>query len=351
MKGYIEFRNGSYRVRFGREIQKRFKHEEDAERFLTGLRFKADENTLDARDYSRTNPLSVENQAVLWLRTKTAASRSHYRNLERWMHLAISAWKDRNVKTIGYGDLQDLIDAQPVSDKTKHDMADCYHQFFKWLNKREKIPVPDIPEYKYTLGWREIIDLETQAAIIEEVGRIAPFRVWLGIKWLATYIAIRPAEMRALRERDVNLNGMLVCRPQATKEKKPKLVPMLEEDIELLGSLPPALPDVPFFRWPNGKQLDAHAFYRWWKKACANLGIEGVDLYGGTRHSSTTAMAAIFGKDDLKRSGTMHGTNKAFDRYCQGEAAPSLKIYDQLRRRQKADVVQLTSRKAASPHK
>jgi hypothetical protein len=24
--------------------------------------------------------------------------------------------------------------------------------------------------------------------------------------------------------------------------------------------------------------------YKYWKKACANPGIEGVDLYGGTRH-------------------------------------------------------------------
>lgn len=57
------------------------------------------------------------------------------------------------------------------------------------------------------------------------------------------------------------MQGVLVCRPQATKEKKPKLVPMLEEDIALVKSLPAALPDLPFFRWPDGKQIYAHAFY------------------------------------------------------------------------------------------
>jgi integrase len=333
MKGYIEyFDDGACRVRFGRKIQKRFKsgEKEKAERFLTGLRFKSDENTLDVRDYSNANPLSIGNQAKAWLKTKLSSSKSHYRNLERWMDLAVYTWKNRNVKTIGFSDLQDLIDSQSISDKTKHDMADCYHQFFKWLNKREKIPIPDIPEYKFTLGWREIIDLDTQAAIIDEVRRIAPYRIWLGIKWLATYISIRPAEMRALREKDVNLNGMIICRPQSTKEKKPKIVPMVEEDIALVKGLPASFPEMYFFRWENGKQIDIHAFYRWWKKACASLGVEGVDLYGGTRHSSTTAMAAIFSKEELKKSGTMHGTNKAFDRYCQGEAAPSLNIYNKL---------------------
>lgn len=339
MKGYIEyFDDGSCRVRFGRKIQKRFKagDKEKAERFLTGLRFKSDEQTLDVRDYSNANPLSIGNQSKAWLKTKLSCSRSHYRNLERWMDLAVFTWKNRNVKTIGFGDLQDLIDSQQVSEKTKHDMADCYHQFFKWLNKREKIPIPDIPEYKFTLGWREIIDLETQTAIIDEVHRIAPYRIWLGIKWLATYISIRPAEMRALREKDVNLNGMIICRPQSTKEKKPKIVPMVDEDIALVKTLPSSFPEMYFFRWDNGKQIDTHAFYRWWIKACNNLGIKGVDLYGGTRHSSTTAMAALFTKAELQKSGTMHGTNKAFDRYCQGEAAPSLNIYNTLSGRQKS---------------
>ena len=349
MAGYIEFRNGSYRVRFGRKISKRFGDDKAAaERFLTGLRFKTDEHTLDARDYSKDNPLCIAKQSAAWLKTKKESSASHYRNLERWMDKAIDAWKNANVKTIGYSEIQDLIDGLDLSSKTKHDICDCYHQFFKWLNKREKIPIPDFPEYKFTLGWREIIDLDTQAAIIEEVQKIAPFRVWLGIKWLATYISIRPAEMRALRVRDVNINGVIVCRPQATKEKKPKLVPLVEEDIAIVEALPAALPDAYFFCWDNGKHVDAHAFYRWWKLACKNLGIEGVDLYGGTRHSSTTAMSAIFSPEELKKSGTMHGTNKAFERYCQKESAPSLNIYNVLaNRKKKAEVVRMSSTRPA----
>ena len=47
-----------------------------------------------------------------------------------------------------------------------------------------------------------------------------------------------------------------------------------------------------------------------------NLGVEGVDLYGGTKHSTVVA-GRMAGKtpEELKRS-TMHGsTNKAFERY------------------------------------
>ena len=39
----------------------------------------------------------------------------------------------------------------------------------------------------------------------------------------------------------------------------------------------------------TGDQFGKDYFYKWWKKACTNLGIDGVDLYGGTRHSTATA--------------------------------------------------------------
>lgn len=55
-----------------------------------------------------------------------------------------------------------------------------------------------------------------------------------------------------------------------------------------------------------------------------------VGLYGGTRTTGATAMAAQFSREELKNHGTMHGTNKAFDRYCQREAAPSREIYQTL---------------------
>ena len=330
MKGAKYFDGKYYHIRFGRKIHRMFKVEAEADRFLTGLRFKDDEKTLDLRDYSKHKPLALSKQAEHWLNTKDVST-NYKRNLERWMNLAVDRWRDPNVKAVTYGMLQDLIDAQPVSQKTKHDMANCFAQFFKWLGKRERTPTPEIPEYSFTLGWRQIVDLETQAVIIAKVKEIAPHRVWLGIKWLATYIAIRPGAMHSLRERDVNVNGHFVLRPSTVKTGELMLIPMLPEDIQLYEELPKEFPNSPVF--PFGR----HRFYDWWKKACKLVGVEGVDLYGGTRHSSTTAMAAIFSKEELKTHGTRHGTNKAFERYCQAEAAPSLNIYEELAKRRKVD--------------
>lgn len=56
--------------------------------------------------------------------------------------------------------------------------------------------------------------------------------------------------------------------------------------------------------------------YKVWKRACTRLGIEGLDLYGGTRHTTTTELAKLAGRE-AAREATGHETNRAFDRYCQ----------------------------------
>jgi hypothetical protein len=57
-------------------------------------------------------------------------------------------------------------------------------------------------------------------------------------------------------------------------------------------------------------------FYKWLQRACDNLGLQVVDLYGGTRHSSAVALRSSHTPEQIKRA-TMHSTNKAFERYFQ----------------------------------
>ena len=65
--------------------------------------------------------------------------------------------------------------------------------------------MPDIEPIKFELEMRNLIDIETQSAILDELRRIAPLKVWLGIRWLSIYVSIRPGELIDLRERDVNV--------------------------------------------------------------------------------------------------------------------------------------------------
>ena len=326
-----------FRVQFGRGTRKRFSHYVEAERFLDGLRFKVDEGTYDPRDYHADYPLGFETLSKKWLEIKKKeVKRKSYSNLRNYMAKAAAAWGQRNIKSIGYGEIEDFLHSHDVSDKTKSNMKSGLHSFFKWVSRREKIPMPEFPEMPFELGMRKIVDKETQQAIIDEVYRltyqISP-KIWLGIKWLSTYISIRPSEMLNLKEGDIDIKMGYFIIPHP-KEKRPKIVPLIDEDVMLISELPRGLPDLFFFRHTTkvagvkaGDRFGERYFYKWWKKACKNLQIDNVDLYGGTRHSSATALRSYFSPEQIKRAGTMHSSNKAFERYFQFESEDAIKLY------------------------
>ncbi|SHH98998.1 tyrosine-type recombinase/integrase [Desulfofustis glycolicus] len=331
--------NNEFVVRFGRQVRRRFTSFEKAERFLTGLRYEVDRGTFDPRDYESSNPLGFENLAEKWLTIKKEEVKpSSYANLERFIIAAIHEWGPKNVKEIGFAELEDFLHKQKVSNKTKSNIRSCLHSFWNWLLHRRIVTTqqfPDFPTVKFNLGYRKIIDKETQTAILNEVKRISYDRnprIWLGIKWLCTYISIRPGELLKVQEQDLNTRlGCFIIKH--SKEGREKIVPMLEEDRDLINSLPIGLPELPFFRHHKrtsgtrpGTPFGEKYLYKWWKIACSNLGIEGVDLYGGTRHSSATALKELLTPEQIK-AGTMHSTNKAFERYFQRNSQDAIQVY------------------------
>jgi len=346
------------RVKFGRNVTRRFNNYryEEASQFLAGLRYKKIEGTFDVRDYKSDNPLGFENHALKWLSKKEKETKSNtYRNLKRDIYKAIDCWGQKNIKTIGYGEIEDFLFDLNVSSKTRYNTWSCIHDFFTWVVKREKIPMPDMPDCsKFELGWRTIIDLSSQQEIINKVKEISwdinP-KIWIGIKWLSTYVSIRPNECRMLKEGEINVNGFFVI--PHPKEKNPKLVAMLDEDIELFKTFERNHPNTFFFRHLKGNgtakpgsHFGKDYLYKWWKKACSELGIEGVDLYGGTRHSTTTALAEHFTKEELRDSGTMHATNKSFERYMQSKKNDSKRIYQKVSK-MRGELLNLQERKNA----
>lgn len=339
MKGRIyEVRKG-FQVRFGRNITKWFKNREEAERFLTGLRYENDKGTFDLRDYAPGKPLAFSTLSAQYLNQKRrSVKRRSFTNLKRYMAAAVEAWGDANIKSIGYAEIEDLLYSQNVSDKTRSNMKSCLYNFWTWLRQRRVITLAQFPEFptiKYELAWRNLIDPETQAAVVDEVHRISSdtnIKIWLGIKWLSVYIAIRPGELLNIQEKHIDVHNGLLFIPHP-KEKRPKIIPLLDDDIALLKEMPRGLPDLYFFRHASmgkgtkaGQRFGQRYFYKWWKKACANLGIEGVDLYGGTRHSTATALGKVMSPEQIK-VGTMHSTNKAFERYFQGRAQDARQVY------------------------
>lgn len=213
------------------------------------------------------------------------------------------------------------------------------HDFFEWLRKRKVLAwdqIPEFPEVHFELGFRKTVSKEIQRKIIEEIRLISEEinpRIYIAVKWLATYISVRPGELVRLKEGDINKEAGLFIIPHP-KEKKLKIVPLIQKDVELLRSFPASLPEIPFFRHLNGhggatpgSGFGPRYLWKWWTKACENLGIEGVDLYAGTRHSSAMDLKRQFSPEQIKKA-TGHSTNEAFERYFRTEIEDIRLIYE-----------------------
>ncbi|MEW5736880.1 MAG: hypothetical protein AB1921_18695 [Thermodesulfobacteriota bacterium] len=331
-----------FRVSFG-SLCKRFRSYQEAERWLNGVRFKTDEQLFDERDYRQDNPLGFETLARKWLEIKKPEVKPrHHRNLANYMEKAIAVWGQRNVKGIQYGDVEDFLLGLTLSDKTRANIRSALCSFFTWCVKRRVLrrdQAPELPEVHFELGWRNLVDKATQNAIIEEVRRLTwddnP-KTWLAIRWLSIYVSLRPADILTLRERDVDPDAGVIVVPRASKTRGgAKIIPLLPADIETLRGFPRAFPELPFFRHTKdfgggtraGEGFGKGYLRRCWGKACANLGVEGVDLYGGTRHSTVTALGQVATPEQIKRA-TDHKTNPAFERYFQKGAKEKLKIFE-----------------------
>lgn len=315
-------------VRFG-EIFKRFQDYEKAAYFLAGVRFKTSEGSYDARDYKAANPLGFRTLSTKWLEIKHEQLKRHsWDSLNNTVQKAIAEWGDRNIKEIGYADIEDFLfqTLSKASSKTRSNTRSVLNSFFVWLVRRRVLhlsQLPEIPQVGFELEFRKTIDKTTQQNILAELRSLTDGfnpRIWIAVSFLSTYISIRPGELIRIKEGEIDREHGLLIIPHP-KEKRPKIVPLTDEDLELLRSIPRGFPELPFFRHLQthkgiqaGKPFGPRYLYKWWVKACSNLGIEGVDLYGGTRHSTVIALGEFFTPEELKKA-SFHSTNKAFERY------------------------------------
>lgn len=319
-------------VKFGKEINRRFSNYAEAARFLNGLRYETDNGTFDVRDHKASNPLGFSHLAEQYLDFKEKQNLTSFYHIKRYIVKASLFFGDINVKKIKRRDIRKFLDTLNVSDKTKKNYASQLHDFwYNFLYEEEEIlnlsQLPKFPKICVQLGFRKLVDLDTREKIVDKLKEKTYHRspkIWLGVDLLCTYNSLRPGDLRRLREGDIDLEyGVLTFwRPTKSKnQREPKVIRIRLLDFhinefKILKKEYPAVDSVLFFRSLNNKPFGVNIFYKHWKKACMEFGIHDLDLYGGTRHSSITAIAKAVGKDKARKySG--HNTNKAFDRYCQ----------------------------------
>jgi integrase len=330
------------------QICRRFTNYDDAETCLLGIRHEHNEGRFDPRDYSKEKPLGFENLSKQWLERKRGTVKAKtLKGLETHIGHAVQVWSNRNIKTIQYAELEDFLfpiskdePLYKLSDKTRANVRSTLHSFWTWLVKRRILDsMPEFPEVSFYLKFRNIVTKVQQNTILaklkEQTYHLNP-KIWLAVKWLATYFNLRPGELLNIQEKHIDLDHGRILIPHP-KEKTPKYVFLIDEDIQFLRSLPRAFPELYFFRHTKGnggakpgQKFGKCFLYNCWKRACDAVGIKDVDLYGGTRHTTMVELRKRHSPEAIKRgAGTQ--TNKAFDRYLQVTADELRPLYQDAR--------------------
>ena len=325
--------NGACEVRFGRKHTKRFKTVKEAERHLNYIRVQSDTGTFDHREWAKNQPLSFLTLREKFVKYKEVQDISvkHVRHIERVLGKAGERWDWMQIKNITEGEIEYFFTADHgVVNKTLSNWKGVLHDFWSWVVRREKrkskISMPDFPDIKFKMGWRNIVSMEDQAKILDEIWRITKKinpRIWLGIKLLSLFPKVRLGELRNVKEKHINLTDAWIFFPNPKEGDKGKFIHLAQDDCQMIESIwsPKGLPDMYFFRHLKsrsgvkaGVQFGPKYFKKYWDNACKNIGIQGVDLYGGTKHSTVTALGKFLSPEQIQRGGTGHASD-AFKRY------------------------------------
>lgn len=343
-------------VRFGSDIYRRFKNYQQAAQFLTGLRYKTGEGSFDPNDYRNDKPYGFRNLSERYLKKKE--KRKSFSNIRNYIKVAQKHFSDTNIKHINSADIDEfLFDIPNISEKTRANYKSTLSDFWTQVKKWRIITLAELPDFTeieidVQLGYRTFTTWEEQGRILDKIKEMAVSpKQWFGIELLSVYTKLRPQDLLKLTEGDIELDpGMLYIHYPTKKKNQLLTVRLAPEHVEIFWKLKqmyPALPNVKFFRHipgvagvANGAPFGQNYFYRTWITACKELGIDGLDLYGGTRHTTTTEIAKLEGKDAAKKH-SGHRTNKAFDRYCQMDERESAEMAQLvIKRRTHTDVLE-----------
>ena len=129
------------------------------------------------RDYQKDKPLVFSNLAEKYLSQKAkTVKRKSLNNLKNYMARVTDTWGLSSVRSISYAEIEDFLYEQDVLERTRANIKSCLHAFFTWLKRRRIITAQQFPEFlevNFEPGWRNIIDIGTQQAIIAEIRRLS----------------------------------------------------------------------------------------------------------------------------------------------------------------------------------
>ena len=348
-------------VKFGRNHKKRFTSYKLAMKWVNHLRHEKDEreNLFDIQDYGIQRPKSFKALAPQYLEEKREKGRKSIRKIEYFIECAEAHFGNTNLRDIDDVALDAYLRSVPGGMKTRRNHQIQLHDFWTWaLRKKKALTLAEMPVFEpieFKLGYRKTTTWEIQRKVIDKVKEQTHGdnpRLWLAIDMLATYTELRPDDLRRIREGDYRDGFVTVYDPTKSERKGTpwitiKLIDEHRDAWEEMRDKFPAISTMPFFRHHKGRCLakpgDVFGKYylsRVWKRAAEEVGLKGVTLYPGTRHTTVTETARAFGSDDARKA-SGHRTNKAFERYNQAINDGAFQVVSKIRAKMKGEVVSL----------
>lgn len=245
-------------------------------------------------------------------------------------------------KVLGDVDVQSLEEWEyllatkaKLGAKTRRNVLSAFHSFLVWVqDQRPAYAIPKFPWPETDEHQPMILSPEMQANVLAAIPEEER-----GIFLFMAETLVRPSEARVLRVRDwmVESNQVRVARAakdqktgagsviRGLKTRNAKVVPILSFEMFdwLQSHVPPerrlADGDGPLFVNPDGR--NGLWFSHWalayaWEKACARVGIQGVRMYEGLKHSSATALKALGADDRVLAQLAGHRDPRSVEKYA-----------------------------------
>jgi len=326
----------TFRVKY-QELCRRFTSYKEAQAVLFLWRGKSSEGTFDAREYRENRPLAISSMGKKFVEMKEVSLRPKtLENYQRYFTEAETFFDDIVITRIGFAELEDYHYhlTKKFAPATSQAAFKALLTLLRWAKKRKEISdIPEIPERFYQIPMRKVLTKQSQAAVLNRIFERwgnRDRRVCIGIQLLATYPKIRPRELRDVKEKHLDLNAgiMVIENPKAAHE--PKFVRLLPEDIEMIKTLPRGFPEMYFLRYERtGRRFGPNRLTTVWLKACRDLGISGVCLYSGTKHSTVSDLAKIHPSRLLEKAAGI--SERALRRYAVLQEEDCVDLYRQAR--------------------
>jgi len=259
----------------------------------------------------------VANRIERWLEVKRREARAgdrargYVRELERWARPEghFSWWAEKSIRDVTEGAIEDwslwLADrrtpgGRPLSAASRARVLGGFHSFLGWMYRRREIPEmprsypwPKVPEHE-----PRTLTMADQDAVLRAIPEIDR-----GIFLACAHLGLRPNEARALEVSDYR-NGCLVIDKKAsgpnvgdpvvrgTKSGKAKTLPVSGELAAWIEAHVPRESRLErrrlFLLSSTGRPWSHWSLTDRWRAACRAVGVAGVSLYPGTKHSMAT---------------------------------------------------------------